>query len=42
MYLKKKKKKWRQKPTKFLKNIKTFIQTLQYWKIGLPIYKIEL
>ena len=39
---KKKKKKWRQKPTKSLKNIKTFNQTLQYWKLGLPIYKTEL
>ena len=28
-------------PTKYKKNIKTFEQTLQYLKMGLPIYQIE-
>ena len=28
-------------PTKSKKNSKTFEQTLQYWKMGLPIYQIE-
>ena len=30
-----------QKPTKSKKNIKTFEQTLQYWKMGLPIFETE-
>ena len=38
MYLKKINK---QKPTKSKNNIKTFEKTLQYWKMGLPIYQIE-
>ena len=31
----------KQTPTKPKKNSKTFEQTLQYWKMGLPIYQIE-
>ena len=40
MYLEKQKNQDK-KPTKSKKNIKTFKQTLQLWKMGLPIYQIQ-